>query len=228
MLLFQDLAAIGFLLFHDAIAVAGDAKSAVGYLVLPGGAVALVCALFIARLPMQRLAAWVAAHGDAELAQLLALTVALLAAVAAVQAGLSPALGAFAAGMMIAEGDARHVVEREIRPFRDLFVGMFFIGIGMQIRVDALPTMWPQVVAWLGVLFVLKFVIVMALSRAFRVPLGTSLRTGAVLAHGGEFGLLIVSVSVASNLVAVELGDPLLVALGLSMFAGAAVVRRVS
>jgi CPA2 family monovalent cation:H+ antiporter-2 len=73
---------------------------------------------------------WVAARGDPELAQLLALTIALGAAIIATTAGISTALAAFAAGMIIGAGDARHAVENEIWPFRDLSVGVFFIGIG--------------------------------------------------------------------------------------------------
>ncbi|WP_248700128.1 MULTISPECIES: cation:proton antiporter [Haematobacter] len=110
-LLFQDLAAVAFLILHDAMSGAAE-----GYAVITvvAGATALVAALFIARGPVQILARWVASRGDPELAQLLALTIALGSAIVAATAGLSPALAAFAAGMIIGEGDARHAVENEI------------------------------------------------------------------------------------------------------------------
>ncbi|KRW94424.1 cation:proton antiporter [Paracoccus sp. MKU1] len=225
-LLFQDLAAVGFLAFHDVIAAAGVVESAHDVLKMVGGMGMLVAALFIARSTLQRLAGWVATQGEAELAQLLALTVALLAAIIAQAAGLSPALGAFAAGMMIAEGDARQFVEREIRPFRDLFVGVFFIGIGAQLHIDAVWSTWPRVLAWLFVLMVVKLALVVALTRMFGEQLETALRAGAILAHGGEFSLMLISVTTASGLLQAKIADPLFLALGLSMLIGAVVVRR--
>ena len=186
----------------------------------------LVGALFIARSMLQRLAGWVATQGAAELAQLLALTVALLAAIIAQVAGLSPALGAFAAGMMIAECDARQFVEREIRPFRDLFVGVFFIGIGTQLHIGAVWSTWPTVLAWLFVLMVVKLALVVALTRMFGEQLETALRAGAILAHGGEFSLMLISVTTASGLLQAKVAEPLFLALGLSMLIGAVVVRR--
>ena len=225
-LLFQDLAAVGFLAFHDVIAGAGAVESAHDVLKMVGGMGVLVGALFITRSMLQRLAGWVATQGAAELAQLLALTVALLAAIIAQVAGLSPALGAFAAGMMIAEGDARQFVEREIRPFRDLFVGVFFIGIGTQLHIGAIWSTWPTVLAWLFVLMVVKLALVVALTRMFGEQLETALRAGAILAHGGEFSLMLISVTTASGLLQSKVAEPLFLALGLSMLIGAVVVRR--
>lgn len=225
-LLFQDLAAVGFLAFHDVIAAAGVVESAHDVLKMVAGMGVLVGALFITRSMLQRLAGWVATQGAAELAQLLALTVALLAAIIAQVAGLSPALGAFAAGMMIAEGDARQFVEREIRPFRDLFVGVFFIGIGTQLHIGAVWSTWPTVLAWLFVLMVVKLALVVALTRMFGEQLETALRAGAILAHGGEFSLMLISVTTASGLLQSKVAEPLFLALGLSMLIGAVVVRR--
>lgn len=225
-LLFQDLAAVGLLLLHDSFASHSAPMGLSHPLTLLASIAAFGVALWIAKSPMQRVAAWVEKNSDVELAQLLALAIALLAALAATQAGLSPALGAFAAGMMISEGDARRVVEREIRPFRDLFAGIFFVGIGAQIRSDALPEFWPVVLVWLCVFFVLKLIVVYLLSRTFGENSETSFRTGAILAHGGEFGLMILSVSAASGMIAPAVSDPLLVALGVSLLAGAIMVRR--
>ncbi|MAW88219.1 MAG: sodium:proton exchanger [Phyllobacteriaceae bacterium] len=225
-LLFQDLAAVGFLVFHDVIAAAGAVESTHDVLKMAGGTGALVAALFIARSTLQRLAGWVANQREAELAQLLALAVALLAATIALVAGLSPALGAFAAGMMIAEGDARQFVEREIRPFRDLFVGVFFIGIGTQLHIGAVWSTWPMILCWLFVLMGAKFALVLVLTRMFGEQLETALRAGAILAHGGEFGLMLISVSTASGLLQAKVADPLFLALGLSILIGALVIRR--
>ena len=221
-LLFQDLAAVAFLLLHDSMSGAAEGH---GVITVVASATALVAALFIARGPLQLLARWVASRGDPELAQLLALTIALGSAIVAASAGLSPALAAFAAGMIIGEGDARHAVENEIRPFRDLFVGIFFVGIGTQLPLWIIPYAWPVVLSWLAIIFVGKTLIVLVVARVFGEPLQTAWRTGIILAHGGEFSLMLLSASLASGIVAEEVAGPLLLAFGLSMLAGSVMVR---
>ena len=221
-LLFQDLAAVAFLLLHDASRGTGEGSGAITAIL---GAFALVAVLFIARGPLQVIAKWVAARGDPELAQLLALAIALASAIAAASAGLSPALAAFAAGMIIGESDARHAVEKAIRPFRDLFVGIFFIGIGTQLPVGIAATSRAAVLAWLGILFLGKALIFLAVARWFGEPLPASLRTGIILAHGGEFSLMLLSVSMASGLLHATFGGPLFIAIGISMMCGSVLVR---
>ena len=221
-LLFQDLAAVAFLLLHDSMSGAAEGH---GVITVVASATALVAALFIARGPLQLLARWVASRGDPELAQLLALTIALGSAIVAATAGLSPALAAFAAGMIIGEGDARHAVENEIRPFRDLFVGIFFVGIGTQLPLWIIPYAWPVVLSWLAIIFVGKTLIVLVVARVFGEPIQTAWRTGIILAHGGEFSLMLLSASLASGIVAEEVAGPLLLAFGLSMLAGSVMVR---
>ncbi len=172
------------------------------------------------------IAKWIAASGDPELAQLLALAIALGSAIAAASAGLSPALAAFAAGMVIGEGDARHAVENEIRPFRDLFVGIFFIGIGAQLPLGILASSWPAVLTWLAILFFGKVLIFLTVARGFGEPLPAAARTGIILAHGGEFSLMLLSVSMASGLLPASFGGPLFIAIGISMLCGSVLVRR--
>ncbi len=221
-LLFQDLAAVAFLLLHDAMSGAAEGY---GVITVIASATAVVAALFIARGPLQVLARWVALRGDPELAQLLALTIALGSTIVATSAGLSPALAAFATGMIIGEGDARHAVENEIRPFRDLFVGIFFIGIGTQLPLWILPSQWPAVLVWLAIILCGKTLIVFVVARLFGEALQTALRTGVILAHGGEFSLMLLSVSSTSGTVAEEFAGPLLLAIGVSMMAGSLMVR---
>jgi len=222
-LLFQDVAAVAFLLLHDASNGAAEGFGAITVIL---GGVALVALLFIARGPLQVIAKWIAASGDPELAQLLALAIALGSAIAAASAGLSPALAAFAAGMVIGEGDARHAVENEIRPFRDLFVGIFFIGIGAQLPLGILASSWPAVLTWLAILFFGKVLIFLTVARGFGEPLPAAARTGIILAHGGEFSLMLLSVSMASGLLPASFGGPLFIAIGISMLCGSVLVRR--
>lgn len=222
-LLFQDLAAVAFLLLHDSMSGAAEGY---GVITVVASAMALVAALFIARGPLQVLARWVASRGDPELAQLLALTIALGSAIVAASAGLSTALAAFAAGMIIGEGDARHAVENEIRPFRDLFVGIFFVGIGTQLPLWIIASAWPVVLIWIAIIFAGKTLIVLFVARLFGESLQTSWRTGIILAHGGEFSLMLLSVSSTSGIVAEEFAGPLLLlTVGMSMLAGSVMVR---
>ncbi|GIX14703.1 MAG: hypothetical protein KatS3mg118_2662 [Paracoccaceae bacterium] len=223
-LLFQDLAAVALLVLHDAAAGGGGHGRSLATLALGLGA--LTVALLVGRRPLQRLADWIARHGEPERAQLLALGIALVAAVAAIAGGLSPALGAFAAGMMISEGDARNVVEREIRPFRDLLVGLFFIGIGTQLQLRLLPDFWPEVALWLAVLLAGKMALVWPLARGFGEAPGVAWRVAAILANGGEFGLMLASVARVSGVIPQPVADPLLLALGISLLAGGLIVRR--
>ncbi|EPX87691.1 Kef-type K+ transport system, membrane component [Rubellimicrobium thermophilum DSM 16684] len=221
-LLFQDLAAVAFLLLHDSMS--GTAEG-YGVITVVAGATALVAALFIARGPLQVLTRWVASRGDPELAQLLALTIALGSAIVAASAGLSPALAAFAAGMIIGEGDSRHTVENEIRPFRDLFVGIFFVGIGTQLPLWIIPSAWPVVLIWFATIVAGKSLIVLLVAKLFGEAPQSSWRTGIILAHGGEFSLMLLSVSSKSGIVPEDFAGPLFLAIGMSMLIGSFMVR---
>lgn len=221
-LLFQDLAAVGLLLMHDS--ATGTAEGH-GVATMIGGAAALVALLFVTRGPLQALARWTATQRDPELAQLLGLAIAFGSAIAATSVGLSPALAAFAAGMIIGEGDARQLVEKEIRPFRDLFVGIFFIGIGVRLPLGLIPYVWPAVLIWLAILIIGKALIVILLGMLFGEEAQVMRRAGMILGHGGEFGLMLVSVSLSSGLISDMVAGPVLLGIGISMPIGSILVR---
>ena len=188
----------------------------------------LIVLLIGARIVLQRIANWIERHGDPELAQLLALAVALGAAVTATTFGVSPSLSAFAAGMIISEGDTRNVVEREIRPFRDILVGIFFISIGTQFPASTPFSVWPDVLLWLTVLFVGKGLLIAAILRLFGEDKQVALQTGMILAHGGEFSLVLISVALTLGAVEPHLGNPLLLALGIGMLIASFIVKKAS
>jgi CPA2 family monovalent cation:H+ antiporter-2 len=116
-------------------------------------------------------------------------------------AGLSMALGAFLAGMMLGETEFRHQVEADIRPFRDVLLGLFFITVGMLLDVRALPAIlhWVLLVT-LGIV-VFKTLLVMGLARLGGTEPGVALRTGLTLAQGGEFGFLLLSLALGMQLI---------------------------
>ena len=127
--------------------------------------------------------------------------------------------------MIIGEGDARHVVEKEIRPFRDLFVGIFFIGIGTQMPLGIFSSTWPTVLVWLAILFMGKAVVVALLASWSGERGQAAWRAAIILGHGGEFSLMLISVSTASGLIPEGITGPLLLAIGISMLAGSLLVR---
>jgi CPA2 family monovalent cation:H+ antiporter-2 len=134
-------------------------------------------------------------------------------------AGLSLALGAFIAGMLISETEFKHQVETDIRPFHDVLLGLFFISIGMLLDWHIVLERWPLVLllATLPVLF--KLVMITALARMLGATAGTSLRTGLYLAQAGEFGFVLLSLANDNRLVPPDLLNPILASMVLSMLA---------
>jgi monovalent cation:H+ antiporter-2, CPA2 family len=134
-------------------------------------------------------------------------------------AGLSLALGAFIAGMLISETEYKHQVETDIRPFHDVLLGLFFISIGMMLDWRLVLERWPLVLllATLPVLF--KLVLVTGLARLLGGTAGVSLRTGLYLAQAGEFGFVLLSLGQTNQLVPPDLLNPILAGMVLSMLA---------
>ena len=213
-LLFQDLAAVAFILLHDA---SFGSSLGEGLVQLGLGAAALGCALLVSRIVLQPVAALVANSDDPEPVQLMALALALGAALGSIALGLSPALGAFAAGMIISESDARNVVEHEIRPFRDLFVGVFFISVGAQVHLNEIAALYGPVLLWLGLIVLCKPVVTAIVLRLTGEPLGTAVRSAVILGQAGEFGLVLLTLSMASGLIPHDLGSAVVLAIVLSM-----------
>ena len=134
-------------------------------------------------------------------------------------AGLSLALGAFVAGMLIAETEFKHQVETDIRAFHDVLLGLFFITIGMRLDWRAVADDW-LLVALLTTLPVLfKFTLVTGLARLFGAAPGVALRTGLYLAQAGEFGFVLLTLASQQGLFGLRLQSPVLAAMVLSMLA---------
>jgi CPA2 family monovalent cation:H+ antiporter-2 len=188
-LLFQDLVVVPFLILIPALGGAGGESLWLTFgTVLVKSAVVLAAIFFIGRWLLRPLFHEVAAGRSRELFMFTVLLVTLASAWATEQAGLSLALGAFLAGMMIAETEYRHQVEGDIRPFRDILLGLFFVTIGMLLDLSALRGHWPWILGVVAALLLVKTAIILALGRLFGLERGVALRTGLVLFQGGEFG----------------------------------------
>jgi len=134
-------------------------------------------------------------------------------------AGLSLALGAFVAGMLVAETEFKHQVETDIRPFHDVLLGLFFITIGMKLDWRPVLDNWFLVLMLTTAPVVAKFILVSALARAFNATPGTALRTGLYLAQAGEFGFVLLTLGADRGVVAPEWVSPVLASMVLSMLA---------
>jgi CPA2 family monovalent cation:H+ antiporter-2 len=161
----------------------------------------------------------VARRRSTELFVLNVLLITLVAAFVTAAAGLSLVLGAFLAGMLISETEYRFQVEQDIKPFRDVLLGLFFITVGMLLDPGVVAAQWGLVLVFLLVLVPLKFVLIAALSRAFGAGTGTALRVGLALAQGGEFGFVLLPIAGMAGIVPHELLQPLLAAMIVSMLA---------
>ena len=218
-LLFQDLAVVPLLVMIPALnsSPAEMAQS----LAWAGLKAMLLLALLL--VGGQRLMRWwltlVARRKSAELFMLNLLLVTLGLAWLTEHAGLSLALGAFVAGILIAETEYKHQVETDIRPFHDVLLGLFFISIGMKLDWRLVIEQWHLVVL-LSLLPVLaKFVLIAGLAKLFKAPTGVALRTGIYLAQAGEFGFVLLSLGMQNQLLTAQWGSPVLASMVLSMLA---------
>ena len=132
--------------------------------------------------------------------------------------GLSLALGAFLAGMLISETPYRHQVEEDIKPFRDVLLGLFFITIGMLLDFHVIAQQWILVLLLLIGPLLFKFGLIALLSRAFGSTPGISIRTGLCLAQAGEFGFVLLNQIDGLDLIDPALSQAVLAAMLLSMF----------
>ena len=139
--------------------------------------------------------------GHHELVVATALLVVLGAAYGMTLAGLSMALGALLAGVMLAGTEYRHEVEADLRGFKGLLLGLFFIFVGMTADLRAIAAAWPVVVGGALALMLGKSLLMAGLARLLRLPLGTGLRVGGYLAQGGEFAFVLLTQAVLEGVV---------------------------
>lgn len=218
-LLFQDLAVVPLLVLIPALATPPEA------MLREMGLAAVKAAVLIALLLAggQRLMRWwltlVARRKSDELFMLNMLLVTLGLAWLTQLAGLSLALGAFVAGILISETEYKHQVESDIRPFHDVLLGLFFITIGMILDWRPVVQHWALVLVLVTLPVLFKLLLVTGLARLFGATPGVSLRTGLYLAQAGEFGFVLLTLARHENLVPPELLNPILASMVLSMLA---------
>ncbi len=198
-LLFQDLAVIPLLVLIPVLSRSGgEIAAAIGFALLKA-ALVLAAILTLGQRIMRPLFHLVASQKSSELFVLTVLLVTLALAWATEMAGLSLALGAFLAGMLISETEYRYQVEDYIGPFRDVLLGLFFITIGMLLNLAVVLQQWVAVLLVLLAFVVLKFAIVVGVALLLKVEKAVALRCALALAPAGEFGFVLLSLAGSSG-----------------------------
>jgi len=216
-LLFQDLAVVPLLVLVPALGT--STEQLFGALAVAGLKAGLLIALLLAG--GQRVMRWwltlVARRKSQELFVLNLLLITLGLSWLTELAGLSMALGAFMAGMLISETEYKHQVETDIRAFHDVLLGLFFISIGMLLDWRLVLQHAGLVLALLVLPVLFKLLLVTALARAWGATTGVALRVGLYLAHAGEFGFVLLALAAQNHLLAPEWMNPILAAMVLSL-----------
>jgi CPA2 family monovalent cation:H+ antiporter-2 len=218
-LLFQDLAVVPLLVIVPAL---GRPAEQLGMALAVGFAKAAAALAIVIIAGPRLMRGWlgvVARRRSNELFVLNVLLVILVMAYLTGLAGLSMVLGAFLAGMLISETEFRFQVEEDIKPFRDVLLGLFFITVGMMLDLHLVLSSFALVLALFAALVLGKFALIAALSRAFGATPGTALRVGLALGQAGEFGFVLLSLTSAAAVMSEGFLQALLAAMILSMLA---------
>jgi CPA2 family monovalent cation:H+ antiporter-2 len=226
-LLFQDLAFVPLLALATALVRGGGAFTNLNLARLAiEGLLALFVVLAIGRWLLRPLFYEIAHSRLRELFTLTVLLVVLSCAWITQLVGLSMALGAFLAGMMLAETEYRHQVEAAVRPFRELLLGLFFISVGMLLDVRLLYMQFLLVTGLVVLLLVVKSLLTALVTRLYVDSTFKAVRTSVVLAGGGEFGVALLTLLVQQHeLLPARISQPLLAALVLSMVLSPLLIR---
>ena len=225
-LLFQDLAVVLLLILIPSLAKNPEDLAATLAWAGVKAAAVLALLLFFGQKLMRGWFTLVAKRRSQELFMLNLLLVTLGAAWITERAGLSLALGAFVAGMLISETQFKHQVEEDIKPFRDVLLGLFFITIGMLLNVRMVLEHWWLVLILLVIPVLLKFALIALLAKAFGSSSGVSMRTGLALAQAGEFGFVLLNLASGSKLIDPFLMQLVLASMVLSMLVAPFVIAK--
>ncbi len=217
-LLMQDLAVVP-ILFLVSIMAANTGGS-----VIQGLATALAQTLLVlgtivvvGRLALRPLFRFVAATDTNEMFMATALLVVVGTSVVTASAGLSMALGAFAAGLLLAETEYRRAIQVTIEPFKGLLLGLFFLTVGMQVDLNTIARRPGDIALAVVALLVLKFLITFSIAKAMRLSLPVAVESALVLAAGGEFAFVVVGLAASLGVVSGPAGDFTLAVVSLTM-----------
>jgi CPA2 family monovalent cation:H+ antiporter-2 len=225
-LLFQDLAVVPCLILLPALAAPGDALLKSLGLALFQAALVLTVLIWFGQRYLGRVFASVARHRSDELLLLSAIWIVLGLSYLTALSGLSMALGAFVGGMLIAETMYRHQVEADVRPFRDMLLGLFFVTVGMMLDLRYVLSHLHLLLLAVALLIVGKASIMLIIARVAKTPWVISIRTAAQLAQAGEFGLVLIELGYQLRLISLDVFQITLSAMLVSMFIAPFLISR--
>ena len=225
-LLFQDLAVVPLLILIPAFARESDTMAVDLALAMLKAVAVLGFLLFVGQRVMRPWFQWVAARKSPELFTLNLLLFTLGLAYLTERAGLSLALGAFLAGMLVSETEYRYQVEDDIKPFRDVLLGLFFVTIGMRLDPMQVVVHWDKVLLLVAAIAIGKGLLVAGLARAFGSSRPTAVRTALGLAQAGEFGFVLLAQAADLRLLGADITQPVLAAMVVSMLIAPILINR--
>jgi CPA2 family monovalent cation:H+ antiporter-2 len=216
-LLFQDLAVV-LLLVILSLATGKQGSIVVSLSLALFKAVVVLSAIILSgRVILRPIYRWVALSGNPELFMATTLLVVFGTSLATAAAGLSMALGAFLAGLLLAETEYRHQIEADIEPFRGLLLGLFFMTVGMSVDLSVLAHNAAKVLSIVGLMVLLKSFIIIGISRFFTLGWGVGIQIGLLLSTGGEFAFVLLSPSITARLLDDSARDILYAVVAVSM-----------
>ncbi|GAB2870173.1 monovalent cation:proton antiporter family protein [Pseudoduganella ginsengisoli] len=225
-LLFQDLAVVPLLILIPSLAKNPDDLAETLALAAGKATLVLVLLLFVGQKLVRGWFTVVVKRRSQELFMLNLLLITLGAAWITEKAGLSMALGAFVAGMLISETEYKHQVEEDIKPFRDVLLGLFFINVGMLLNVRLVIENWWLVLVLLAGPVLLKFALIAGLAKLFGASDGVSMRTGLALAQAGEFGFVLLNLAGGMSLMDPFIVQVVLASMVLSMLLAPFIISK--
>lgn len=226
-LLFQDLAAVVFLILVPVLG-SGDSDSlwsALG-IALGKGVLLIALLLSVGKWLLPPLYREVARTESEEVFVLTTLVIVMLAAWITHSFHLSMALGGFVIGMMLGESYFRHQINSDIRAFKDILLGLFFVTIGMNIQIQLLVDYWPRIIIFTIALILIKTFLISFIVKALGERKDTALQTGLNLAQAGEFGLALLALGVMHNVIPEDQSSFIIIVSIFSMAASPFLIRH--
>jgi CPA2 family monovalent cation:H+ antiporter-2 len=225
-LLFQDLAVVPCLILFPALAASNeDLLYSLAISAVQATAV-LTLIIWLGQKYLGRVFAKVAQHRSDELLVLTALWAVVGLSYFTALSGLSMALGAFVGGMLISETIYRHQVEADIRPFKDILLGLFFVTIGMMLDLQFVLSHINMLLLAVALLVCGKAAVMLLVTRISKTPTVIALRTAAQLAQAGEFGLVLIELAHQLHLITLDVFQVTLSAMLISMFLAPFLINR--
>jgi CPA2 family monovalent cation:H+ antiporter-2 len=225
-LLFQDLAVVPCLILLPALAAKDDHLLASLAMAGVQAVVVLTLLIWLGQRYLGRVIHSIARHQSDELLVLSTLWIVVGLSYLTSMSGLSMALGAFVGGMLISETIFRHQVEADIRPFRDILLGLFFVTVGMMLDLRYVLANAHLLVLAVLLLIGGKAAVMLVVARMAKTPWVVSLRTAAQLAQAGEFGLVLVELGYQLRLITLDVFQITLSAMLISMFVAPFLISR--